>query len=96
LVPPLALRQYRIFHDGKKPLAFALWASLSEDGEKALLSGRGRLRPSDWRTGDKLWLVDMVTAGEPNPKLFQQLLADLEDGEASRNHIWAEGIEGCR
>ncbi|MBF0354299.1 MAG: toxin-activating lysine-acyltransferase [Alphaproteobacteria bacterium] len=33
---------------------------LDEEDEKRILSGQMRLRPSDWRSGSKLWLIDIV------------------------------------
>lgn len=43
-----------------QPFAFATWALLDEEAEKRILSGQVRLRPTDWRSGNKLWLIDIV------------------------------------
>jgi hemolysin-activating ACP:hemolysin acyltransferase len=58
------------------PVAVALWASVSADTDKALASNLDknvRLRPTDWASGDNLWL--MAVAGERRaiPKFLQQL-----------------------
>lgn len=64
--PPVALRQFRIFHDDTKPLAVALWASVSDEVEKELVAGRPRLRPNEWKSGENLWLIDLVAPTIPN------------------------------
>lgn len=64
--PPMALRQFRLFHDGKQPVAVALWASVSDEVEKELIAGRPRLRPDEWKSGDNLWLIDLVAPSIPN------------------------------
>jgi cytolysin-activating lysine-acyltransferase len=61
--PPLALRQFRIFRDDKKPLAVALWASVSDEVEKELIAGRTRLKPNEWKSGESLWLIDLIAPG---------------------------------
>jgi cytolysin-activating lysine-acyltransferase len=50
----------QVFKTGEKPFAFVSWALLNEEAEKRLISGQPRLRPGDWRSGDRLWLIDVV------------------------------------
>ena len=64
--PPMVLRQFRLFHDGKQPVAVALWASVSDEVEKELIAGRPRLRPNEWKSGDNLWLIDFIAPSVPN------------------------------
>ncbi|MBF0269810.1 MAG: toxin-activating lysine-acyltransferase [Alphaproteobacteria bacterium] len=60
VMPPVMHKQFRLFKDGDKPFAFVTWALLDEEAEKRILSGQVRLRPTDWRSGSKLWLIDIV------------------------------------
>lgn len=60
VLPPIMGRQFRIFKTGDRPFAFVTWALLDEDGEKRLLAGQPRVRPGDWRAGDRLWVIDVV------------------------------------
>jgi len=80
LLPALGLRQYKIYSDGKQVQAFAVWASLSEDVEKRLIGSGGRLRPSDWRSGDRLWLMEVVGPNVNSQQVFGQLIGDLVKG----------------
>ncbi len=83
VMPAVLLEQFRVFHGDKHPLGFALWAHLSEDAEKklndAVMAGQGaRLRPDEWKSGDRLWLVDLVAPfATPENKLSEAMLGDL-------------------
>jgi len=60
VVPPMTLNQYKLYMKEEAPLAYASWAFVDEEIEKRLLSGRVRLAPKEWRSGDRLWLIDLV------------------------------------
>lgn len=81
-LPPMALKQYRVFHAGKRPVGLALWAYVSEEVEKEkLLNGTGRLRPDEWKSGDRLWLVDMIAPfATKDNKMTQAMVAELLKG----------------
>lgn len=62
LFPPVMLGQYKLRIDDKAgglPTAYASWAFLSEEVEAGYRAAH-RLRPGDWRSGDRLWLVDFL------------------------------------
>lgn len=61
VLPPLMHRQFRLVRNGTRPFAYAAWAFLNEEAERRLLSGQFRLRPDDWRSGDRAWIIDLVT-----------------------------------
>jgi cytolysin-activating lysine-acyltransferase len=83
VMPAILLEQFRVFHGPKHPLGFALWAEFSEEAEKRFLeqidAGRGaRLMPQDWKSGDRLWLIELVAPfATPENKLQEAMLADL-------------------
>ena len=69
---------------GNTPMGLALWAMLSEDAEKKLndmvMGGQGpvKLRPDEWRSGDRLWLIDLVAPfATAENKQAPLMLADL-------------------
>jgi len=35
-----------------------LWATVSEEVERSLSAGTTKLRPQDWKSGDRLWMVE--------------------------------------
>lgn len=83
IMPPILLEQFRIFRGPDRPLGFALWAFLSEEAEarfdQAAREGRGgRLRPDDWRSGDRPWLVELVAPGASSENgMVGTMLEDL-------------------
>jgi cytolysin-activating lysine-acyltransferase len=43
------------------PVGFATWAFLSEEVEKRMLeSGVQKLSPMEWKSGDRIWSMDMI------------------------------------
>lgn len=75
VMPALARGQYRLFYAEGKPVGVALWAFVSETVEQRLAAG-GRLGANEWRSGDRVWLVELVAP-------FGQQEAMLEDLRAS-------------
>lgn len=73
VVPPLSMGQYRLFYSEGKPVAVAFWAFVSEAVEQRLAGG-GRLGANEWRSGDRVWLVEVVApfGGQ------DRILADLQ------------------
>lgn len=60
VLPPLVLGQSKVYLKDDAPLAYASWAWVSNEVEQRLLKGQTRLAPADWKSGDRLWLVDLV------------------------------------
>ncbi len=62
------------------PLGVAIWARLSEAAEAKLDRGE-HLDAADWRSGDRLWLVEFVTPfATPENKLGEAMMLDLMGG----------------
>lgn len=60
LLPPLVLGQCKLYMKKEYPISFISWAFLDEAAEKRLFANGGKLRPEDWKSGDRLWLIDIV------------------------------------
>ncbi|MBE0585638.1 MAG: toxin-activating lysine-acyltransferase [Desulfofustis sp.] len=60
LIPPLVSGQCKLYMKQEYPISFVSWAFLSEAVESRLLGNGGRLRPEDWASGKRLWLIDIV------------------------------------
>jgi cytolysin-activating lysine-acyltransferase len=56
-MPPILLQQFRMFYAKDKPIGVILWAFVNDEVEQRLLSGNARMRPQDWKCGDKLWIA---------------------------------------
>jgi cytolysin-activating lysine-acyltransferase len=40
-----------------RPIGVVLWATVSEEVEANLMAGTTKLRPQDWKSGDRLWVM---------------------------------------
>lgn len=77
LLPPLVSDQCKLYMKKEYPISFVSWAYLDEEAEKRMLKNGGKLRPEDWRSGDRLWLIDIVApfGGVSN------MLSDIQKNE---------------
>ena len=57
---PMILQQFRLFYATDRPLGVVFWAFVDEETEKRLAEGTTKLSPQDWKSGDKLWVVEVV------------------------------------
>jgi cytolysin-activating lysine-acyltransferase len=75
IIPPIALKQFRLFRQKKQnaPIAFVSWASVSDEVEKRLLKGVIKLAPKDWNSGKNLWLIDVISPFVNNKEILKQL-----------------------
>ncbi|MBF0167293.1 MAG: toxin-activating lysine-acyltransferase [Alphaproteobacteria bacterium] len=60
ILPPLMLRQCRLVRGKERPQSFVTWALLNEEVEQRLMAGHNRLKPSDWNSGDRAWMIDLI------------------------------------
>jgi cytolysin-activating lysine-acyltransferase len=60
VMTPMLLQQFRLFYDKAKPVGVIFWASVSEEVEARLAVGTTRMRPQDWKSGDRLWVVEAI------------------------------------
>lgn len=66
LLPAIQTGQYLLLHErratGHQPVAYMSWAHLSAEAESRYLDHPLRgLQPSDWRSGDRMWVIDWIT-----------------------------------
>lgn len=72
VLPPLRLGQCKMYRQKGIPVAFACWARLSPELEKEFIQNR-RLRPNDWDTGNRYWLVDLIAPYGSSSKVIENL-----------------------
>jgi cytolysin-activating lysine-acyltransferase len=62
VTPPILLGQFHLWHRDGNPFAFASWAFIGEEAERRIVDrGIRRLMPTDWKSGESLWLIDFVS-----------------------------------
>lgn len=77
VMPPILTRQFRLVRQGAQPVAYVSWAMLNAKLEARFVEGNTRLRPSDWKSGDRAWIVDIVSPFGPSDQLLARIKAEL-------------------
>ncbi|MCR4377236.1 MAG: toxin-activating lysine-acyltransferase [Rhodospirillales bacterium] len=96
VVPPITLKQFRIYMKEQTPFAFATWARLTEEAEARLTAGHRRLAPADWNGGDRLWLVDLIAPFGGMEGILRDLSEKVFPGVAFKALVPGEGGKGLR
>jgi cytolysin-activating lysine-acyltransferase len=74
VIPPIAQKQFSLFRGQKnEPVAFVSWASVSDEVEERLLKGVTKLQPQDWKSGDKLYIIDIISPYNVRKEILKQL-----------------------
>lgn len=73
LLPPIALMQFRLFQAKGIPYGFVSWALVDEETEKRLERPDLRLRPQDWKSGNRAWIVDAIAPANEGKKLIEMV-----------------------
>ena len=67
VMTPIMLQQFRLYYQdappaqgGKRPIGVVLWGLVSDEVDARLTAGTTRLRPHDWKSGDKAWVVEVI------------------------------------
>ena len=85
VMPALLHQQFYLFRDGDRPIGLALWAKCDAGAVRKLEAGmiepENRLTLEEWRSGDSIWLVDLIapfaTAANQHREI---MMADLISG----------------
>jgi cytolysin-activating lysine-acyltransferase len=84
LLPPVVLDQCRLFMKDGIPFGFFTWALVSDAIDQRLRSGVAKLAPHEWKSGEHLWLIDMVSPfGRPDA-MINELLQGISGGRVAR------------
>ncbi len=89
-MPAILLEQFRIFNGPNAPAAVAFWAQVSEETENRLIAGGGRLRPDEWKGGDRLWLIELVAPFGAQDEILADLKTSVFAGKSFRFHRAAQ------
>jgi cytolysin-activating lysine-acyltransferase len=80
VMTPMLLQQFRLFYDKQKPVGVVFWATVSEEVEARLAAGTNRMRPQDWKSGDRLWVVEAITPFGGAEEMVKDLKAKVFPG----------------
>jgi cytolysin-activating lysine-acyltransferase len=77
LMPPLVLEQCKLLSKGDLPWAFVTWASVSDAVDARLRSNAPIIAPHEWKSGEHLWLIDVVAPFGEAQVMAQQVVDQL-------------------
>jgi cytolysin-activating lysine-acyltransferase len=92
VMTPVLLKQFRLFYGADKPVGVAFWATVSAEVEERLAAGTTRLRPQDWKSGDQLWVVEVIAPFGGAEEMVRDLKAKVFAGREMR--FLATGAKG--
>lgn len=81
VMPALQLKQFRLIRKDGQPIAYASWAYLNEESAERMTSGEKRMRPGDWKTGEELWLVDLIAPFGGQEAIMRELKEKTFEGK---------------
>lgn len=85
VLPPLMARQARVWRrqteNGALPVIYASWALVDAEVEARLRQGQMRLKPSEWRSGDRAWVIDVVAPFGGSDGALQELADQVFPGK---------------
>ena len=84
VIPPIALQQYRLVQHKGTPAGFISWALVDAETEQRLQQPDFRLRLQDWKSGERVWIIDVVAPAAQAPALIEKVKVELFEGREVR------------
>lgn len=92
VMPAVLLEQFRIFNGPQHPVGVALWATVSEETENRLISGAHKLRPDEWKNGDRPWLIELIAPFGGQEEIMEDFSANIfPDKSFKYHHVTPQG-----
>jgi len=60
VMPPIILDQCKLYMKNEIPWAFCTWAFVNDQVDERLSSSIPKIAPHEWKSGEHLWLIDIV------------------------------------
>jgi cytolysin-activating lysine-acyltransferase len=100
ILPAVDLHQYKVFRYAKQPVGFVTWAFLSDEAHQAFIDHSRLLQPSDFNSGDRLWVMDVCTSADAPKGLPRKMIRYLRERFADRAYqggaFWKKGNKSHR
>ena len=108
---PVILQQFRMYYQNAAPAEggkrligvlrqraskMVLWARVSEDVEQMLERGTLKMRPQDWKSGDRLWVVEVIAPFGGHDAMVADLKAKVFPDEPLKVLALVEGKKVVR
>ncbi|MGH0004654.1 toxin-activating lysine-acyltransferase [Pseudovibrio ascidiaceicola] len=78
IAPALLLRQFKLYSKGNQPVAFLVWASVSDEVKARIENGEKKLDVKEWRSGNNIMVLDCVSPFNSASVFEQKFLSELK------------------
>jgi len=92
LLPPLVLDQCKLYNKAEVPWAFVSWARVGASVDARLRSTTPLIAPHEWRSGQHLWLIDVVSPFSAAQDVARSALQEIAPGEEAS--VWLPDASG--
>jgi cytolysin-activating lysine-acyltransferase len=96
VMTPVMLKQFRMFYDKDKPIGVVFWGTVSDDVAARLAEGTSKLRPQDWKSGDNLWVVEVIAPFGGPEEMVKDLKAAVFPDREIRMLVVKDGKRDVR
>lgn len=73
LMPPILLDQCKLYMKEEIPWAFITWALVSDEVDARLRTQIPKIAPHEWKSGEHLWLIDVVAPFGQADEMIEEL-----------------------
>ncbi|MCK6393946.1 toxin-activating lysine-acyltransferase [Zoogloea sp.] len=81
ILPAMVLDQVRLHMQKEAPIAFITWAKLSASAAERYREPPHHLAPSDWKSGENIWIIDVVAPFGGAAEAIQDLKEKVFPGQ---------------
>lgn len=85
-MPAVLLEQFRTYPGPNGPAAVVFWASVSDEVDARLEREGGRLRPDEWKGGENLWIIEVVSPFGGGEEIVADLQQNVFQGRRFKFH----------
>ena len=73
LMPPVVLDQCKLYMKDEMPWVFITWALVSDEIDARLRSQVPKIAPHEWKSGEHVWLIDVVAPFGQSEEMIEEL-----------------------
>ena len=81
VMPPLVMEQAKLYMRDGAPIASVSWAKLSDGAAKRYLEAPHHLMAADWKSGDQVWIIDLMAPFGGAPEVMKELRETVFAGQ---------------
>jgi cytolysin-activating lysine-acyltransferase len=82
VMPALVQEQAKLYMRDSAPIAYVSWAKLSDTAAQRYIEAPHHLTAADWKSGDQIWLIDLVTPFGGAAEVMKELRETVFAGKA--------------